>query len=420
MAIEITVPRLGWSMEEGIFVEWLKQDGDTIEFGDLLYTLEGDKAIQEIEAIDRGVLRIPRDGPAEGDTVTVGTVLAFLCEENEPAPLAASTASAIPGDEKVDSPAVVNATQTSSLRVSASAAFLVAENSQPTQRETPRISPRAARVAAEWGVDVSQLQGTGRNGRIREKDVQAVAHNQRISTEQPAETKQTGDVCVVTPARRTIAGRMMQSRQCTAPVTLINTVNATNLVLLREQFHSTPDALGGSVPRYTDLIAKLTAGALAEHPRLNARWQNDQIVEFRAVHIGMAADTEAGLLVPVLRDVGKLSLREIVQQSRTLIEKARSRQLTAGELQGSTFTITNLGSFGIDAFTPIINYPECAVLGIGQIAKQPAVVENQIVPRETVTLSLTFDHRIVDGAPAARFLQTLREHIENPGPWLMP
>jgi len=407
MAIEISVPRLGWSMDEGIFVEWLKQEGEHVEIGDLLFTLEGEKAIQEIEAIDSGILRIPPNGPNEGDTVIVGTVLAFLCEENEPVPIETAASSRSADDSS----------PSQSLRVPTSTAVNETKNSQRMHSDTSHVSPRAARVAAELGVDCSSLQGTGRNGRIREKDVRAAAQNQRTSTTQPEETEETGDVHVVTPARRTIADRMMQSRQCTAPVTLTTTADATNLVQLREQFRSTPDVFGGSVPGYTDLIAKLTAGALAEHPRLNARWQNDQIVESHAVHIGIATDTEAGLLVPVLHDVGKLSLGEVVQQSSTLIEKARNRRLTADEMQGSTFTITNLGSFGIEAFTPIINYPECAVLGIGRIAKQPVVVDDQIVPRETVTLSLTFDHRIVDGAPAARFLQTLRDRIENPDLW---
>jgi pyruvate dehydrogenase E2 component (dihydrolipoamide acetyltransferase) len=171
-------------------------------------------------------------------------------------------------------------------------------------------------------------------------------------------------------------------------------------------------------PSYTDLVIKLTSVALQEHPALNARWEDEGIVLCRRIHIGFAVDTETGLVAPVIRDVPALSLQQLAARSRELIERARSRKLTAEEMQGGTFTVTNLGPFGIDAFTPIINHPECAILGVGRIRRQPAVVGEQIVPRDMVTLSLTFDHRIVDGAPAARFLDTLRRCIEDPEPRL--
>jgi pyruvate dehydrogenase E2 component (dihydrolipoamide acetyltransferase) len=164
---------------------------------------------------------------------------------------------------------------------------------------------------------------------------------------------------------------------------------------------------------------KLTAVALREHPLLNACWTGEEIVVSHACHIGIAVDTEAGLLVPVIRDVANLGLRQVAERSRDLAERARQRKLKAEEMQGGTFTITNLGAFGIDAFTPIINYPQGAVLGVGRIQRQPVVIGEEIKAREQVTLSLTFDHRIVDGAPAARFLQTLGRLIENPGPWLV-
>ncbi|MEI7687821.1 MAG: dihydrolipoamide acetyltransferase family protein [Planctomycetota bacterium] len=220
----------------------------------------------------------------------------------------------------------------------------------------------------------------------------------------------------VSSIRRVIAQRMLASHLATAPVTLTTTIDATNLVNLRDQFKSAPVS---TVPSYTDLLIKLTALALLKHPLLNSRWENEQIVTPTSVHIGIAVDTDAGLLVPVVRDVAALDIPSLSRVSRDLIDRARQRQLTSDELRGGTFTITSLGSFGIDAFTPIINSPECAILGVGRIQKRPAVVDDRVVVRDQLTLSLTFDHRIVDGAPAAKFLQTLTSLIENPVPALL-
>jgi pyruvate dehydrogenase E2 component (dihydrolipoamide acetyltransferase) len=211
---------------------------------------------------------------------------------------------------------------------------------------------------------------------------------------------------------------MLHSSQSTAPVTLTSTADATNLVNLRNQFKDAAPG-GGAVPSFTDFLVKLAALALTKHPLLNARWEDDHIALMPQIHIGIAVDTEAGLLVPVVRDVVRLGLRELAEQSRDLADRARLRKLLPDEMQGGTFTVTNLGAFGIDAFTPVINYPEAAILGIGRIRREPVVVDNQVAIRDVVTLSLTFDHRIVDGAPAARFLQLVCECIKNPGPWLM-
>jgi pyruvate dehydrogenase E2 component (dihydrolipoamide acetyltransferase) len=189
-------------------------------------------------------------------------------------------------------------------------------------------------------------------------------------------------------------------------------------VRLRTQFRSAEADSPGTAIGYTEFFVKLCAAALRQHPLLNSKWNDDAIVLHHEIHIGIAVDTDAGLLVPVIRNVPELSLRQIAIQSRDLIARARERRLRPEELQGGTFTVTNLGAFGIDAFTPVINPPQCAVLGIGRIARQPAIVDDHIEPRDQVTLSLTFDHRIVDGAPAARFLQSLVTIIENPGKWL--
>jgi pyruvate dehydrogenase E2 component (dihydrolipoamide acetyltransferase) len=204
---------------------------------------------------------------------------------------------------------------------------------------------------------------------------------------------------------------MLHSLRHTAPVTLHTTADATELVRLHDELKAAANSADPLVPSYTDLLVKLTACALLDHPRLNARWAGEELVLSSAIHIGIAVDTESGLLVPVIRDVPQLNLSELAARSRDLSERARSRRLTADELRGSTFTLTNLGPLGVDAFTPIINYPECAILGIGRIQRMPMALEAQIVIRHIITLSLTFDHRALDGAPAARFLQALCEQI---------
>ena len=209
---------------------------------------------------------------------------------------------------------------------------------------------------------------------------------------------------------------MSASSQQTAPVTLTTRADATNLVNLRAQFKT---ASGEVVPTYTDILVKLTAAALQQHPHMAARWEETHLAIPDGIYIGIAVDAEEGLIVPVLRDVPSLSLLQLATRSRELIKNARNNKLKADDLQGGVFTITNLGAYGIDAFTPIINLPETAILGIGCIRREPAVVDNQIVPRDQVTLSLTFDHRIVDGAPAARFLQAIRLAVENPSAWLL-
>ena len=223
----------------------------------------------------------------------------------------------------------------------------------------------------------------------------------------------------ITPVRRTIADRMATSAHTVAPVTLTTEADATELVRLRKQLKEDG---GQPVPSYNDLLAKLVAQALLEHPAVNARFEGDTIVQSATANIGVAVDTDRGLLVPVLRDVQTKSLRQIAREAAGLIEKARTGRITVEELQGGTFTLTNLGMYEIDAFTPIINLPECAILGVGRIVPKQVVVDaeaEQVAIRQMMFLSLTFDHRLVDGAPAARFLQRVKQYVERPYLWLV-
>jgi pyruvate dehydrogenase E2 component (dihydrolipoamide acetyltransferase) len=273
---------------------------------------------------------------------------------------------------------------------------------------TPNSSPRARRVADELGIDWRPLAGTGRGGRIREHDVREAA----TARTQPSH------VVALSNRRRVIAERMAANFQQAAPVTLTTRCDATNLVGLRRQFQ----ASGAIVPGYSDIVAKLTALVLRHHHPMAARWNGDQLQlpAEDGLHIGLAVDTDDGLLVPVIRDVARRTIAEIATDSKRLIEQARAGRLNAADMQGGYFTITNVGAFGIDAFTPIINLPEVAILGLGAIRREAVVLEDgQIAARELVTLSLTFDHRAVDGATAARFLQSLAGAIANPAAWML-
>jgi pyruvate dehydrogenase E2 component (dihydrolipoamide acetyltransferase) len=418
MPNEIRVPRLGWSMETGVFVRWLKADGDAVKVGDALYELEGEKATQEIEAVDAGVLRIPPDAPAPGTEVAVGALLGYIAGKDEalssgirqnseqPATsgtLASSATKSVPPagpaarrlarELGVDLQTVA----ANGGRIRSEHIRTAAKTSGIDPSTVPRATPRARRVAKELGVEWQSLQGSGRNGRIRERDVRAVTPGANAAGSQ-----------ALSPRRRTIAQRMLTSSQQTAAVTLTSRADATNLVSLRQQFKCT----GGLVPTYADIIAKLVAAALTQHPHMTGGQS--------PANIGLAVDTDAALLVPVLRNVTGQSLLQLAEQSRQLVERARNGQLSLDEMSGGSFTITNLGNYGIDAFTPIINVPETAILGLGAIRREAVVLDDdRIVPRDQITLSLTFDHRLVDGAPAARFLQTVVQAMENPSAWLL-
>ncbi|MDE2886936.1 MAG: dihydrolipoamide acetyltransferase family protein [Gemmatimonadota bacterium] len=383
MATEIVMPRLGWTMEEGTLVEWLKQNGDEVTAGDIIFTVESDKAINEIESFDSGTLYIPPDAPQPGDTLPIGTVLGFLLGPGEGPP--AATPSPL---------AVEKETESSPQRAAPSRP----RRDRPQgKRSRSAISPRALRLATELGVDLSTLQGSGRNGRVVERDVRAAA------SDPPPDRPEVA-------IRRSIARRLTESHVETAPVTLSTEADATDFVALRAEL---------DVPHltYNDLFLKLTAVALAEHPDLNASWRDGSVHRHDEIHIGIAVDTNAGLLVPVITNVDARDLSDLAGETSDLVQKARQGDLKAEQLQGGTFTITNLGAYGIDVFTPIVNLPQCAILGVGRIVSKPAVYQGRVVPRDMVALSLTFDHRIVDGGPAARFLDTIRRYVERPELW---
>mgnify|MGYP000073560852 CR=1 FL=1 len=459
MPIQIVMPKLGWTMEEGVLAEWIKKDGERVEPGDILFTVESDKALQEVEAFDSGILRIPPDAPPAGSTLKVGELLAYLVQPGEDLPTAS-----------IPTPSAETAEVTVHDELGASMLQPSVAGATRANGATVRISPRAKRAAAELGIDWTGLAGSGRTGRIIERDVRA-AHARQETAAQAAPISGAADISPVarraaqelgvdldalaaqhagkritredveraaaspvTPTaaspngetrtpiptiRRRIAEAMTRSAQTTAAVTLVTEVDATELVRLRKQLRA-----GGKspVPSYNDLLVRLCAVALEEHPALNARLEGDEIVQPASIHIGIAVDTPRGLLVPVIRDVQTKALRQISQESAELIDATRGGKISPDALRGSTFTISNLGMYEIDAFTPIINLPECAILGVGRIVPKQVVIDadaEKLAIRHMMFTSLTFDHRVVDGAPAARFLQRVKQFVEQPYLWLV-
>ena len=398
MPIEIQLPRLGWSMEEGKFLEWLKQDGDCITAGEPLFILESDKAAQEVESIESGILSIPADGPRPGDIIKVGQILGYLLAEGDTAPTPSSPVAESAPDQLAHH----------------SGSPILQHSSTPP---LPPASPRARRAAREHQVDLSTLAPTGQGGRIRERDVLAAVPSIATSGMQ---------IVPLTSMRRTIAARLMHSRQTTVPVTITGRCDATALLSFRQQLKSlsptnhhsgtpAPHHSIPAVPTINDILVKLTATALRQHPMLSATWMDDHLLLPARIHLGIAVDTESGLLVPVIRDVDTSTLSQVAAQSQKLIAAARTGQLATADMQGACFTLSNLGSLGVEFFTPVINPPESAILGIGAIVREAVPLDDgTFTARDRLSLSLTFDHRVNDGAAAARFLQTLRHLIEQP------
>ena len=390
MPYEIVMPRLGWSTEEGTLIEWLKKDGDPVRAGDVVCVIESDKAQVEVESFDAGVLRVPPDSPPPGLKVPVGTLLAYVLAPGEALPVGRSRAGAPPDSDQAAAP---------DSAVPAPAA--IAPPGAPGRELA--ASPRARRVAAELHVDWTALRGSGRTGRIVERDVRAAGADRPSSV------------------RRLVGERLSASARTTVPVTLTTDADATELVRARAALQVEARGAGALAPSYTDCFVKLAAVALAEHPALNASLDGDRLVQHRAVHVGVAVDTPRGLLACVLRDAPAKSLRALAAESAALVAQARAGTVSPDALRGGTFTVSNLGAWEIDAFTPIVNLPECAILGVGRIASRAVVVDEEtgrIAARKMVALSLTFDHRVVDGAPAARFLQRVKQLVEQPALWI--
>jgi pyruvate dehydrogenase E2 component (dihydrolipoamide acetyltransferase) len=451
-------------MEEGSVVEWLKQEGEVLERGEPLFVLETNKITFEVEAPESGVLGQILVGP--GKTVPTGTTVGLILLENEqlaePAELSQDIQAGPVSPEVKATPVARRLAEAAGLDIGAiegtgtggrvttqdverarslreaapgvtdAAASKVAPGAPPAPsavHSKVKATPRAKRLAAEAGLDIAEIKGSGRDGRIMAGDVERTLAEVRLSgasrsgsamegRREPSNRVEDEDEDRVIPlagVRGVIARRMSESSRVTAAVTTTTQVDATELVRLKDALGEERSAADELRPSYNDLLVVILTKALHDFPYMNAHLIGEQIVQRVEINIGLAVDTERGLVVPVLKDVKGMRLADITLASRELVERARGDRLLPDDLRGGTFTLSNLGTYDVDASTPIINLPECAVLGIGRIAPRPAVVKGELCVRETLTLSLTYDHRAIDGAPAARFLERVKQLVEQPG-----
>lgn len=393
----ITVPKLGLTMEKATITTWMKQEGDTVHKGEVICIIETDKVSYEVEAPQSGVL--VKVMAEEGSVLPVGEPLAVIAQAGEIFYLEkllqqAKTEWATPQAEKpVESPPVMS-------------------GAPPTkEKKEVKVSPLARRVAEEKGVNLEDINGTGPGRSITKEDVLRAWEQKGPIPTQPLVVSKKVPLRGI---KKVVADRMSLSWHTAPRVTQVIEVDMSEALRFREEHRGDWEAKGIRVS-INDILVKTVTLALLEHLEINSSLKGDEIEVYANVNMGIAVATERGLMVPVLRNANQKTLLEIAQESAALVQKVQQGKIGPDELSFGTFTITNLGTFGIDFFTPIINPPESAILGVGKLEKKVKVIdEDKIAIRPTLNLCLVFDHRVVDGAPAARFLLKVKERLENP------
>jgi pyruvate dehydrogenase E2 component (dihydrolipoyllysine-residue acetyltransferase) len=405
MALEVTLPRLGQGMESGTIVRWLKSEGDRVEKGEALYELDTEKVTQEVEADASGVLL--KILAQEGEEIDVGKRIAVIGEEGEEVPAAEAEAEQEVDEDEREEGSPGQAREEERDRGREAAAEQAAEAEEPARTNGGRLkaSPLARRIARERGIDLRALTGTGPEGRIVAEDVErataAPAHAPAAAAPLEAE------VVKLSSLRRTIARRLTEAWE--APAFQISmSADMTRALALRERLREE----GVTV---TDLLVKLAAIALLRHREMNAHFADDELRIFPSAHVGLAVATERGLLVPVLREAERKPVTELAVERAQLVTRAREGKLVQEDFEGGTFTISNLGMYGVEQFIAVLNPPQAAILAVGSIEQRPVLDEGEFVPRPLMSLTLTCDHRAVDGAKAAEFLRELKTLIEEPG-----
>jgi pyruvate dehydrogenase E2 component (dihydrolipoamide acetyltransferase) len=384
MPTEVIMPALGMAQETGKLLRWLKLEGDDVTQGEPLMEVETDKVTVEIEAPAAGTLAGVT--ASEGDDVPVGRAMAFILAGGESLPELVVAVADVP--------------------VRAEPEPLVAIASRGNARRRVLASPKARALAREHGVSVEDIAGSGPHGAVQAADV--VAFFARAA---PAQAPAAGGEIAVSSAWKTMADRMQASWQSVPHFYLEREVEATRLNSWRETLRK---RAGYEKLTHTDLLVKICAAALVQHPRVNASWHEGTVVASDAIGVGIAVATEDALIVPVVRDADRLELREICERRGELVARTREKKLRPDDVAGGTFTISNLGMFGVDAFHAIVNTPQAAILAVGRILDRVVPVDGAPAVRPMLTLTLSFDHRVVDGAEGARFLETLASLVEEP------
>ncbi|MED4750737.1 dihydrolipoamide acetyltransferase family protein [Brevibacillus choshinensis] len=401
MATAVFMPKLSMTMETGTVIQWFKQEGDLVREGDVLLEVLTDKINIEVESYSTGTLLKIYYGPDQ--VVPVNQVIGYVGEASEVVPDTAPSAEPHSSTEATE---VQNEQK---------------ENHETRERESDgqkiRATPVARRIAKDNGIDLSQVNGTGPNGRVQKVDIeQAVAarSSKPISTQPVTTTEPRSQKVKVEGMRKVIAERMAASAYTAPHVTLSTEADMSQVMEVRSTLLPTIEKMTGYRLSYTEIIMKAVATALSRNPKVNASLKDDVIELHETINIGLAVAVTDGLLVPVIKQADRKGLADLTTETKRVAGLARDGRLLPDDMRGGTFTISNLGMYAIDVFTPIINQPESAILGVGRIHEKPVGVNGQIVLRPMMSLSLSFDHRVMDGAPAAAFLQEIKELLELP------
>jgi pyruvate dehydrogenase E2 component (dihydrolipoamide acetyltransferase) len=432
MASQIVMPKMSETMEEGVVVKWLKREGDRVATGDALAEIETDKAVLELEATTPGVLR--QILAQEDSKVPVGQLLAVIGAEDEDiSPLVAG--SATPSSQTSPSLTGAPAATPAATPVMASPAVTSVTRHEAATRERIDASPLARRMAEEAGIDIAHVRGTGPGGRVLKRDIEAFLAQPRSQPSQPTPAIAPSPAAAAVPRlhdevaqleagaldyveqelnmmRKTIARRMTLSKTTAPHFYLTTEIDMARVISLRQSLNEL--AVDDARISFNDMIVKALANALRQFPRLNVSYADDKLRQHQRVHISMAVAIDEGVITPVIRDCDRKSLGEIARESKELTERARARRLKPEEYTGGTFSISNLGMYDVEDFGAIINPPEAAILAVGAIKEQAVVVDGQLGVGQRMKLTLSCDHRAVDGATAAQFMQIVKRLLEHP------
>ncbi|MBL8762404.1 MAG: 2-oxo acid dehydrogenase subunit E2 [Phycisphaerae bacterium] len=443
MPIDISMPRLSDTMQQGTIVKWNVKEGQVIKSGDVIADIETDKATMELQSFDDGT--VARLGVAEGQTVPVGTVILVLAGKGEDVAAVKSSVGASALSAAPATKAMAGGTATSA-SLPAATATIDTDDTIETNGMRVFISPLAKKIARESGVDLASVQGTGPGGRIVRRDVEAAISGSTLRAASPAPaaaqparpspvvsasgTRLAGEIVSLSNMRRTIARRLVESKTTIPHYQVTVEVAMDALVDLRKQLNEQLESQGVKLS-VNDFLVRACALAMHKHPYVNSRWvgnpgsENIELLANVNIGIAIALDESptskggGGLVVATLRDADQIGLRQISAQSKSLSDKARTKGLTIEEMADATFTISNLGMFGVDHFTAIINPPNVAILAVGAAIQKPVVRNNQVVPGWVMSMTMSSDHRVVDGAMAAAYLNSVKSLLEKPATLLV-
>jgi pyruvate dehydrogenase E2 component (dihydrolipoamide acetyltransferase) len=399
LVVRVVMPQFEETMQSGKIISWLKKQGEKVEKGNPIVQVETQKLTAEIEAPENGILA--KILANEGDEIPVLQAIAVIAAPEE-----------LPNIDSFSRELLSEASSIGKVEEQRKPTGNVSDMLEKPVARIP-ISPLARKLAREHGIDPMKIKGSGLGGKITRRDVmREIAEGASAARLQP-ETER-GKVILMSKMRKAIAERMSSSAKVAPQVTVTTEVDMSEAVRLRERLLPELETKTGVRLSYTDILVKVLAIALREHPILNSRLDGDLIRLIDEINIGVAVEVEEGLVVPVVHDADKKTLADVAKSTKQLVDGARAGKLSSSELAGGTFTISNLGSYGIDVFTPLINLPETAILGVGRIVEKPIAFKGQLRVKPMMCLSLSFDHRVIDGALAARFLLRIREILEAP------